>query len=612
MQSEEKKRTASTAKSSKSGKRPKKSAAKQGLRIIPLGGMGEIGKNITVVEYGDDIIIIDCGLKFPEEEMLGIDFVVPDVEYLIENKKKIRGLFLTHGHEDHIGAIPLVLPRLDTPVYGTPLTLALVENKMLDARVTYKPDYRQVTPGKTVRAGCFEVGFIRVSHSIPDALAIYVRTPIGIILHSGDFKLDLTPIGDNGTDLSGFADIGKEGVLLMMSDSTNSEREGFTASESSVAKSFDEIFRSHKDRRIIVAAFASNLYRAQMVINTAIRFNRKVVLTGRSMIAYVELARKLGYVDAPDELLVTSADAEKLAPNRVVILTTGSQGEPFSGLVMMSKGGHRQIHLGSKDLVVISATPIPGNEKLVSNTVNRLFACGCEVIYERSSAIHVSGHASKEEQKILLSLVKPKYFIPCHGEYRHLVRHGQLAREMGIPAKNIYILQNGDSVLFDGSGGAKSDVKVQSGAVLVDGVMLGEFEGSLLRERKELSESGLLALSITVDAGYNMIAKPRADSRGSIFSLDRENAMPDIESAVEKALAGVRAGSVEKTALPTEIRKRIRELLNKNYRAYPSILPLINVVGAPESQGGGADKHEAPKNAPPKNRRRRRSTEKTQ
>jgi ribonuclease J len=548
--------------------------------------------------------------------MLGIDFVVPDVEYLAENSEKIRGVFLTHGHEDHIGGIPLILPRLDAPLYGTALTLALVENKMLDARATYRPSYNKVEAGQTVKAGCFEIGFVRVSHSIPDALAIYVRTPLGTILHSGDFKLDLTPMGGDGTDLAALADLGKQGVLLLMSDSTNAERDGFTPSESSVAKTFDDIFRSHKDRRIVVAAFASNLYRAQMVINTAIRFNRKVVLNGRSMIAYVELAKKLGYVDLPDDLLLTPADADRLSPNRIVVLTTGSQGEPFSGLVLMSKGGHKQIRLGPKDLVVISATPIPGNEKLVSNTVNRLFACGCEVIYERSSAIHVSGHASREEQKILLSLVNPKYFVPCHGEYRHLVRHGQLGREMGIGAKNIFILQNGDTLLFDPGGGAKIDAKVHSGSVLVDGMMLGEFEGSILRERKELSESGLLAISVPLDENYNLLDKPMIDSRGSIFGLDRERMTPEIVCAVEKALSAVRSGSVERDSLPAELRKRTREVLGKSFRAYPSIMPLINVV-APGKTGVGrtspavAKESDDRASSAAKGKRRRRSAKKS-
>jgi ribonuclease J len=549
------------------------------LRIIPLGGLGEIGKNITVIEYGQDIIVIDCGLKFPEEEMLGIDFVIPDVQYLIDNKERIRGLFLTHGHEDHIGAIPLVLPRIDVPIYGSPLSMALVENKMLDARSMYKPTYNSVQAGQVVQAGCFSVGFIRVAHSIPDSFAIYVRTPVGIILHSGDFKLDMTPISGDETDLAALAELGREGVTLLLSDSTNSERPGFTPSESVVGRTFEEIFRHHKDRRIVIAAFASNLYRAAQVFATAARFNRKVVLVGRSMISYAELAKKLGYIDIPDDLVITSADADRLSPNRTVVLTTGSQGEPFSGLVLMSKGEHKQIRLGDKDLVVISATPIPGNEKLVSNTVNRLFACGCEVIYDRGSAIHASGHASREEQKIIFSLVKPKYFAPVHGECRHLVRHAQLAREMGVPAKNIFVMQNGDVLEFD-NGRVSVGAKVNSGAILVDGVMLGEFEGSLLRERKELSESGIIAISLALNDEFRLLAEPQIDSRGSIYGLDREHMRPDVELAVERALESVRSGAVESASLQSEIRRRIRDALGRNFRAYPGIIPLISFIGA--------------------------------
>jgi ribonuclease J len=576
----------------RAGKSASKAQGKKnaGLKIIPLGGLGEIGKNITAIEYGDEIVIIDCGMKFPEEEMLGIDFVVPDVQYLVENREKIKGIFLTHGHEDHIGAVPLVLPRLDVPLYGTPLTLGLVENKLLDAHLPYKPEYHQVQAGMIVKAGSFEVGFIRVSHSIPDSLAVFVRTPMGTILHSGDFKLDATPIGGQGTDLAALAELGKEGVLLLLADSTNSERPGFTPSESVVTKAFEEIFRSHKDKRIIIAAFASNLYRAQQVFATAARFNRKVVLVGRSMLSYVDLARRLGYVDVPNDLLITSAEAEKLSANRTVVLTTGSQGEPFSGLVLMSKGEHRQVRLGAKDLVVISATPIPGNEKLVSNTVNRLFACGCDVIYEKGEAIHVSGHASREEQKILLSLVKPKYFMPVHGEYRHLVRHGQLAKDMGIPVKNVFILQNGDTLLFENDGRVRKGDRVQSGAILVDGMMLGEFEGSLLRDRKELSESGVLTISIVTDGELKLAAPIHIESKGSVFSMDRENMTPDMEGAVMKALDAARTGAVEQHMLAGEIRKRVREVLSRNYRAYPAIIPMITSLGAEKPREAASPK----------------------
>jgi ribonuclease J len=582
---------------------PSKSSS--GLRIIPLGGLGEIGKNITAIEYGDDIIVIDCGMKFPEEEMLGIDFVVPDVQYLVENREKIRGIFLTHGHEDHIGAIPLVLPRLDTPLYGTPLTLALVENKLLDVRVPYKPVYNNIQAGMTVKAGCFEVGFIRVAHSIPDSLALSVRTPLGTVLHSGDFKLDATPIDGQGTDLAALAELGKEGVLLLLADSTNSEKQGFTPSESVVTKAFEDIFRSHKDRRIVISAFASNMFRAQQVFVTASRFNRKVVLIGRSMLSYVELARRLGYIDVPDDLFVSSAEAEKLAPNKTVVLTTGSQGEPFSGLVLMSKGDHRQIRLGPKDLVVISATPIPGNEKLVSNTVNRLFACGCEVIYEKGQDIHVSGHASKEEQKIFLSLVKPRYFMPVHGEFRHLVRHGQLAKDMGIPQKNIFILQNGETLVFENDGNVKKGEKVHSGAILVDGMMLGEFEGSLLRERKELSESGIITISIVTDGELRLLAPIQIESKGSVFGMDKEKMTPDIEQAVSKALESARSGAVERASLTAEARKRVREVVTRNFRAYPTIIPMITIMAL-----GAENAQEITKASKTGGRRRAKNTKK--
>ena len=562
-----------------SPRQPGRGKNKKILRVIPLGGIGEIGKNMTAVEYGGDIVVVDCGLKFPEEEMLGIDFVIPDIQYLIENRDKIRGLFLTHGHEDHIGAIPFVLPRLDVPIYGTPLTIALVEHKILDARIFYKPRCNTVHAGDTVSAGCFEVSFIGVGHSIPDSLALVIRTPMGVILHSGDFKLDMTPVGGaERTDLASLAEVGREGVTLLLSDSTNSERQGSAVSESIVGRTFEDIFRRHKDRRIVIAAFASNLYRASQVFSIAARFNRKALLVGRSMISYVELATRLGYLDVPDDLIVTSQEAERLPPNRSIVLTTGSQGEPFSGLVLMSKGEHRQIRLGERDVVVISATPIPGNEKLVNKTINRLFECGCEVIYERDVAIHASGHAFRDEQKLLLCLTKPKYFMPVHGEYRHLVRHSQLASEMGVPQRNIFVTHNGDVLEIDHSGKARLGSRVEAGAVLVDGVMLGEFEGSILRERKELSENGILVISIVIDSGYNLISEIKVDSRGSIYGFEGEDARPEIAAAVERALENARSGSFNVPALQTEIRKRLREVIGKNYRAYPGIMPIINTV----------------------------------
>ena len=506
------------------------------LKIIPLGGMGEIGKNLTVFRFGDDIIIVDCGLKFPEEDMLGIDFVIPDVQYLVDNKHLIKGIFITHGHEDHIGALPFILPRLDAPIYCSRLTAGLIENKILDARTSYRPQYREVAQGDVVNAGVFTVEFISVCHSIPDSLALAIRTPMGTIVHTGDFKLDPTPIDGKGTDFSAFAELGKDGVLLMMSDSTNIEKSGVTPSEKTVGQTFERLFRLYKDRRIVIATFASNLHRAQQVINTASRFNRKVVLIGRSMLANVELAQKLGYIDVPDGMVITSQEADDLPPNRVVVLTTGSQGEPFSGLVMMSRGTHRMIKLGAKDLVIISATPIPGNEKLVSHTVNRLFACGCEVIYERDNKIHVSGHASRDELTIMLSIVKPRFFVPLHGEYRHLVRHAQLAREMGVSPKNVFILQNGDVLKFKSSSKAQMDERVPSGAVLIDGIALGGFEGSILRERRELSENGVVVVSLTVDSQYRLLGPVQLQTRGSVFSSEDGDTFRQLERAVVSSL----------------------------------------------------------------------------
>jgi len=564
----------------KRDKRTKKISSSKGeLSVIPLGGLGEIGKNLTVFRYDNDIIIVDCGLKFPEEDMLGIDFVIPDVQYLIENKDKILGIFITHGHEDHIGALPFILPRLDVPLYCSRLAAGMIANKMEDARTNYKPKYREICPGDIIEAGAFSVEFIPVCHSIPDALALSIHTPMGIIVHTGDFKLDPTPIDGVGTDYSSFAALGKEGVMLMLSDSTNIEKDGITPSEKTVGQTFERLFRIHKDRRIVIATFSSNLHRSQQVINAAGRFNRKVVLAGRSMIKNVELAIDLGYINVPEGLIITSQEADQMPGNRVVILTTGSQGEPFSGLVMMSRGTHRTVKLGPKDLVIISATPIPGNEKLVSHTVNRLFACGCEVIYERGEKIHVSGHAARDELTIMLSMLKPRYFIPVHGEYRHLVRHAQLAREMGVASKNVFVMQNGDVLKFKGKSNASVEGRVQAGAVLVDGIALGEFEGGLLRERRELSENGIVAISITLDSKSRLTAPIQIQTKGSVFSTEDGSTFRELENAVKMGLEQfARTPGAKPETLPTEIRKRIRDVFGKLSRNYPVIVPLITFV----------------------------------
>ncbi|HIT04311.1 MAG TPA: ribonuclease J, partial [Candidatus Caccocola faecipullorum] len=414
--------------------------------------------------------------------------------------------------------------------------------------------------------------------SIPDAFALAIHTPLGVIVHTGDFKFDPTPADGNRPDYSTLARLGDEGVLLLMSDSTNVERPGSTPSEKVIGQTFERFFRLYKDRRIVIATFASNLNRTQMILATAARFNRKAVLVGRSMTANVELAAQLGYLDVPDGLIVSAQEAEHMPDNHVVVLTTGSQGEPFSGLVLMSRGAHRQVKLGPKDLVIISATPIPGNEKLVSQTVNRLFACGAEVIYEREEKIHVSGHASRDELMLMFSLTRPKFFVPCHGEYRHLVRHAQLAREMGVAAKNVFILQNGDQLRFSGQR-AEMIGRVQAGPVLIDGVVLGEFEGSILRERREMAENGLVVVSVVLDASMKPAAPVQIQTRGSVYSADDGSTFGELESAVLTAVAQfARTPGAKRETLPTEIRKRIREVFSKSSRNYPTIIPLITYI----------------------------------
>lgn len=548
------------------------SAPAETLKFIPLGGLGEIGKNMYAIEYENDIVVIDAGLMFPDEEMLGIDFVIPDISYLEENRKKIRGILITHGHEDHIGALPFVLPKLDVPVYSAKLTLGMIEGKMLEAAPRYKPRLMEVKAGETISLGVFKVTFISVCHSIPDALGIAVETPLGIVLHTGDFKFDPTPVDEHVTDYAAFAELGRKGVLLMASDSTNAEREGFTKSEKSLSGAIDNLFRTYRNRRVIISAFASNLHRVQLVLDAAVRFNRKIVFAGRSMVNNVELAIRLGYIKAEPDTIVPLAEMDSYNDSHLVVMTTGSQGEPFSGLVLMSKGAHHRVKLGSKDVVALFANPIPGNEKLVSNTINRLFELGCEVLYGREAGLHVSGHASREELKMLLSMVKPKYFVPVHGEYRMQIRHSQLAEEVGIPGKNIFIMNNGDILsIARNSAGVKS--KVQAGAVLVDGMALGEKEGSILKERQELSENGVLVVSITLDKKGLLVGEPCFESYGQIHFKDAEGMRQEFSEAVRRALK--REPSEDDELLKKQISLRCKELLRKYMRSASAVIPLI-------------------------------------
>jgi len=553
------------------------------LLFVPLGGLGQIGRNMFALEYGDEMIVVDCGLMFPDEEMLGIDFVIPDASYLLERKDKIKGLILTHGHEDHIGALPFILPQLDVPVYGTKLTLGMVANKFLDAAPDYPLQMKEFEAGEVFKLGNnFTIKTISVCHSIPDGVGLAIDTPIGTVVHTGDFKLDPTPVDGKVTDYAAFAEFGRKGVLLMLSDSTNVERSGFTPSERVIGGTLERLFRQYRNKRIVIAAFASNLHRAQLVFNAAAAFNRKVALVGRSMIQNVKLARELGYITADDNLFVKAEDIEKMPAKKIVVFTTGSQGEPFSGLVLMSKGEHRHITLDSKDVVAVFASPIPGNEKLVSKTINQLFSCGCDVVYDKDQQVHVSGHASREELKMMLSLVKPKYFVPVHGEYRHLVRHANVAQEMGIPKRNIFLMQNGDLLRLNMHKASLKRFAAPAEGVLVDGMAIGEMQGSLLKERKDLSEEGLMVISIVLDSKGRLMTEPVIETMGFIHIKDavvlREEILKVVRISLERA-RGKRQG--DKDYLTSILKSRIRESLKKlgvAARSSPVIMPLISFV----------------------------------
>ena len=559
-------------------RRARTGARNQELKFIPLGGFGEIGKNMLVFEYGEDILVVDSGLKFPDEEMFGIDFVIPDVSYLVENRERIKAIVLTHGHEDHTGSLPFVLPKVDVPLYGTPLTLGMAMGKLSEFAPSYEPELREVHAGETVELGAFRVTLVAVCHSIPDGVGLIIETPEGIIVHTGDFKLDPTPVDGRLTDYNAFAEAGKKGVRLLLSDSTNAERPGHTPSENIIGKSLDQILRLHKSRRIVVAAFASNIHRTQQILDAAARFNRKVALLGRSMVANVELARRLGYIQASEDLIVPAGEAERIPANRLVVLTTGSQGEPFSGLVLMSKGEHRHILLGPKDLVAILATPIPGNEKLVSRTIDRLFSLGCEVIYDREQQIHASGHASQEELKMMLGMVRPQHFVPVHGERRHQHRHARLAVEMGLPDSNVHILQNGD-VLHIHNGKAQVRGSVASGIVLVDGLALGEMKGSVLKERRELAEDGVLIVSVVLDGEGKLAGEVRIESRGFIHTSDATALYEEMLRGVVKVIDNIGdKASRDPEQLESRIRGKVREIVKRTTRATPSVIPMITFL----------------------------------
>lgn len=551
----------------------------QKLRIIPLGGIGEIGKNMTIIQYGKEMLVIDAGLMFPEEEMLGIDIVIPDITYLLENKNYIKGIIITHGHEDHIGALPYILEQINgVPLYGTKLTMGLVEGKLKETKVRKKTSINVMKPPATVKIGCFTVEFIRVNHSIPDAVGIAIHTPVGIICHTGDFKLDQTPVDGQIADLQKFAELGSKGVLVLMSDSTNAEREGYTMSEKVVGNTIDDIF-SKVDSRIIVATFASNIHRIQQIFDAAYKYDRKVTVVGRSMVNVVNIALELGYLSAPDSLLVDLDAVGKIPKDKIVIITTGSQGEPMSALTRMAMSEHRKIEITPGDTVMISASPIPGNEKFVARTIDHLFKLGASVIYEAISGVHVSGHASQEELKLMLNLVRPKFFIPVHGEYRHLIHHANLAKEVGIPEENIFIPENGRILEFTKKTG-KMGGKVTAGKVLVDGLGVGDVGNIVLRDRRQLSQDGILIVVVTINKETaEVVAGPDIISRGFVYVRESEELMDQSREKVRQALQKcMEERLTEWSTIKAEVREALGKFLFEQTRRRPMILPIIMEV----------------------------------
>ena len=544
------------------------------LRIIPLGGLEEIGKNMTLFEYGDSIIIIDCGLAFPEDEMLGIDLVIPDVTYLEKNAGKIKGIVVTHGHEDHIGALPYILRKIRTPVYGTDLTLGLIENKLLEHELLDTTELVPVKAGQTIELGVFRVEFIRSTHSIADTVMLAIETPVGIVFHTADFKIDHTPIEGEPIDFQRIAELGRKGILLLMSDSTNVERPGYTMSERKVGETFDNVFKDAKSR-ILVASFASNIHRLQQVINSAKKFNRKVAICGRSMINVTKTALKLGYLSIPEEILIDLERVKHLPPEQVVIITTGSQGEPMSALTRIAMGTHRQVELLPGDLVILSASPIPGNEKFVYRVINELYKKGATVLYDSLAEVHVSGHACQEELKLIQRLVRPRYFMPVHGEYRHLRQHANLAMTMGIPEENIFIMSNGKILELTNRSAVVSG-SVQSGSVLVDGLGVGDLGDVVLKDRKLLSEDGLIIIVITLDAKKNLVGGPEVLSRGFVYVKESDEMMEEIrivsrESVIRSIEKRNGTWSVIKNALRDDLGSHLyRKTMRK-----PMILPII-------------------------------------
>ncbi len=541
------------------------------LRITPLGGLGEVGKNMMLIEYGDDAIAIDCGLMFPEHDMHGIDLVIPDITYLQDNPDLLKAIFLTHGHEDHIGALPYILPEVPVPLYATPLTRGLIEIKLKEARLLSKIDIHTIDTDSVIEIGPFTVEPFHVCHSIPDAVGYAIYTPRGLIVHTGEYKFDDTPADGRPPDIDRLRRYGDEGVLALLSDSTNAERPGRTPSEQIVSQAFDKIFARARGR-IIVATFASNISRVQQVINTAMQYNRKVAVVGRSMVETVKMAMNLGYLTVPEDILIHVDDLDDYPDSQIAIVCTGTQGEPTSALVRMANQEHRQVSLKAGDTAILSATAIPGNEELVNRTINNLFRLGVDVIYQNLMPVHVSGHAAQEEQKLMLELTRPEYFIPIQGEYRMLVLHGRVGEEVGIPPERIFVVENGQVIEFDEDGAYRAE-KVPSGHVLVDGLGIGDIGSVVLRDRHQLARDGFVVVVIVLDEQTGeLVEGPEIISRGFVYMRDAEDLL---EEAKERVIDLLESGNVHRDTASTVVRDNLSQFLYKRTRRRPMIFPMV-------------------------------------
>lgn len=545
------------------------------VKVIPLGGLGEIGKNITAFEYGDEIIIVDCGIAFPDEEMYGVDAVIPDISYLLENAKKVKGIFLTHGHEDHIGALPYILKQINIPLYGTALTLGLVQTKLEEHKILSDCKLNLMKARDVVKFSNISIEFIRNTHSIADSCSLAITTPVGVIIHTGDFKIDYTPIDGLPTDLERFSKLGSEGVLLLMADSTNVERSGHSLSEKTIGKTFDRIF-SNATGRIIVSTFASNIHRMQQIINASVKFGRKVAFSGRSMENISEVATRLGYLNAPDGCFIDIDDLKNYTNNQITIITTGSQGEPMAALARIAYSSHRKISIEPDDLFILSSSPIPGNEKLISRIINQLLKKGAKVIYKDLEAVHVSGHACKEELKLIHRLVHPKFFLPIHGEYRHLKYHADLAEELGMDPKNIFIMETGQ-ILELNQNEAKITGQVKTGPVYVDGLGVGDVGNIVIRDRKNLAQDGMITIVATIHKeSYSLTAGPDIITRGFVYAKNSEELINEIKAIAKDELNKCLENQiVEWYVLKSNIKRNVDRFVYEKTKRRPIVLPII-------------------------------------